>query len=169
MPPSVAAATIFGVVMLMQPREARNSIAAQVTVERMKNMARTRGFLTSRNRESIRVSISAGTFSATSSGRGLSAMLMISSSSGTISRPPGAFSIALTLPRTLTTDSRETFLAVSRTSAGTFFFGMVTWMMPVRSRIRKNESPPRSRTSCTQPMISANSVLGVTARIGKRM
>jgi len=155
--------------MLMQPREERNAVAAQVTAERMKKMARTRGFLTSRNRESILVSISAGTFSATSSGSGLSAMLMISSSSGTISRPPGAFSIAFTFPWTLTTDSLETLRTVSRISAGTFFFGMVTWMMPVRSRIRKNASPPRSRTSCTQPMISADSVSGVTARIGIRI
>ncbi len=126
MPPSVAAATIFGVVMLMQPLEERNSVAAQITAERMKNIARTRGFLASRNRESRRVSRSAGTFSTTSSGSGLSARLMISSSSGTISRPPGALSIALTLPLTLTTDSLETFLATSRISAGTFFFGMVT-------------------------------------------
>ncbi len=135
----------------------------------MQKIARTRGFLTSRNLESILVSISAGTFSATSSGSGLSAMLIISSSSGTISRPPGALSIALTSPRTLTTDSRETSRTVSTTSAGTFFFGMVTWMMPVRSRIRKNASPPRSRTSCTQPMISADLDSGVTARIGKRI
>ncbi len=131
----------------------------------MQKIARTRGFLASRNRESILVSSSAGTFSATSSGRGLSATLMTSRTSGTISRPPGAFSIALTFPWTLTTDSREMFRATSTTPSGTFFFGMVTWMMPVRSRIRKNVSPPRSRISCTQPIISADSDSGVTVRI----
>ena len=55
--------------------------------------------------------------------------------SGTSSRPPGALSIALTGPLTRTTDSRETAFTAARTASETFFLGMVTWMMPVRSRI----------------------------------
>ena len=46
---------------------------------------------------------------------------------------------------------------------------MVTWIIPVRSRIKKKARPPRSLTSWTQPQISACSLAGVTDCMGMRM
>ena len=89
-------------------------------------MALTAGFLKSRYLLSSLVSSSAGTFSETSSGSGAAALEMTLRVSGTSSRPPGAFSVALTSPVTSITDSRLTSLTASRTSGVTFFFGMVT-------------------------------------------
>ena len=128
-----------------------------------------RGRRASRNRTSSRVSSSAGTFSATSSGSGVSARERISNELGTSSRPPGAFSVALISPVTMTTDSRETDRTASTTSGGTFFFGTVTCRIPVLSRRRTNVSPPRSRTSWTNPTHFARPSSGVTFPIGVRI
>ena len=46
---------------------------------------------------------------------------------------------------------------------------MVTWMIPVRSRIKKKARPPRSLTSWTQPQISACPLAGVTDCMGMRI
>ena len=112
------------------------------------------------------MSSSAGTFSTTSRGRGDSAGERISNRSGTISRPPGAFAMALTAPPIRTTDSRERRERASRTGAGAFFRFTVTWTMPVRSLTRQKVRPPRSRTSWTHPAISARSLSGVMEDIG---
>jgi len=168
-PPSVAAATIFGVVIAVNPSWWKYWLMACITAERISKTAATRGRRTSRKRASSRVSSSTGTFSDTSSGSGVSARLMISIVSGTSSRPPGAFSMALTVPATRTTDSRETAFTAARTASETFFFGTVTWMMPVRSRTSTKARPPRSRTSWTQPQTSAEPVAGVTLLIGMRI
>jgi len=82
-PPSVAAATIFGVVMLIKPSLWRNSFTAKSAALLIWKTAATRGRRTSRNLASSRVSSSTPTFSETSSGSGVSARLMISKVSGT--------------------------------------------------------------------------------------
>src|SRR5512136_862682 len=152
--------------MFTNPREERNSQIVPITTARMRKTAATRGLRRSRNRESSRVSSSAGTFSTTSRGRGDPAGAMISNRSGTISRPPGAFSMAFTVPPTRTTDSRERLESASITGAGAFFRFTVTWTMPVRSRTRQKVRPPRSRTSWTQPAISARPLPGVMDAMG---
>jgi len=132
-------------------------------------MALTRGLRASKNRLSSRVSSSAGTFSATSRGRGVAERLTISIASGMSSLPPGAFPSGLTVPVTLTTDSRDIARIVSAISGATFFFGTVTWIIPVLSRIKRKARPPRSRISCAHPITSAEGVSGVMVLIGTRI
>ena len=82
---------------------------------------------------------------------------------------PALFLRLLPCRRIRTTDSRETFFAAASTASDTFFFGMVTWMIPVLSRIKKNASPPRSLSSWTHPQTSAWPVSGVTDCMGIRI
>ena len=108
--------------------------------------------LRSINLESRRVSMSAPTFSVTSIGRGDSASESMSTLSGIISYPFGAWFASFTTPVTRTTDSRFSLLPMSKRSGSVFFLTIVTCINPSRSRSTRKQIPPRSRISCTQPV-----------------
>ena len=111
-------------------------------------------------------SSSAPTFSETSRGSGVSARLMIQKYRNNF---PAArwFSTAFTVPTIWTTDSRETFFAAASTASETFFFRMVTWIIPVLSGSKRMRVLQCSFPSWTDPQTSAWPVC-VTVNSGHR-
>ena len=125
-PPSVADATSFGVLISMMSFSSKYWRTVFSMFAFILKIADTFAFLKSRNLEFSLVSISAFTFSVGSIGRGWLARFKILTSVGMISTPLGAFPASWAVPLIATTDSFLKDLKSSRIFASTFLLGAVT-------------------------------------------